>query len=243
MFAYFIGSVVILCIGIKYIILNRLEKLQADYNSLTIHDAKDGVWTQWGSWDSCSATCGGGIKSRTRTCSDPTPSPLGKFCDGEGIQYGPCSQNACPCADLTSNIETVLQRRKTDVAFTAYLSKEASQLSDAQIIPFDEVILNEGQGFNTNTHMFTCPVTGTYTFQTALLSPGSAIAITEIVKEGNRLVQAHAEPGATHAQGFNSVVTKCNEGENVWVRICVHGNAVYSDRFTTFSGFLLWEGK
>ncbi|XP_053374972.1 cerebellin-3-like [Mercenaria mercenaria] len=243
MFAYFIGSVVILCLGIQYIILNRLEKLQADYNSLAIHDAKDGAWTQWGPWDPCSATCNGGIKFRTRTCSDPTPSPLGKFCDGEGIQYGPCSQNTCPYAESTSKIECLLQSQRTYIAFTAYLSTHATHLSNAQIIPFDKVELNEGQGFNTNTHIFTCPVTGIYTFQTATTSTLNGALHAEIVKEGNQLVQAHAEPGGNYNQGFNSIITKCDKGEKVWVRIDRYGNAVNSDKFTTFSGFLLWESK
>ncbi|XP_045202210.2 caprin-2-like [Mercenaria mercenaria] len=130
------------------------------------------------------------------------------------------------------------------VAFTAYMSKHASGLGHQDTIPFDSLILNEGQGFNTNSHTFTCPVSGVYTFQTALLSQLRTIAITEIVKEGVSLVQAHAEPGSTdgYDQGFNSVVTTCNKGENVWVRNYKHfGTAVYSARYTTFTGFLLWE--
>jgi hypothetical protein len=113
-----------------------------------------------------------------------------------------------------------------------------------RVIPFNNVILNEGQGFNVNTHIFTCPVSGTYNFQTSLLSTGGSAVVTEIVKEGNRLVQAHAQPFRnTHAQGFNSVFTKCDKGENVWVRLDRYGDKVHSESFTTFSGFLLWEYK
>lgn len=131
------------------------------------------------------------------------------------------------------------------VAFTAYLSGHASNLGHQHTIPFDSVILNEGQAFNPNTHEFTCPVTGVYTFQTALMSQANTISITEIVKEGVQLVHAHAEAraaGTYFDQGFNSVVTKCNKGESVWVRNFKHfGTDVYSERYTTFTGFLLWE--
>ncbi|XP_045202211.2 uncharacterized protein LOC123555685 [Mercenaria mercenaria] len=134
------------------------------------------------------------------------------------------------------------------VAFTAYISKNVSNLGHEFIIPFDSVILNAGKAFSTNTHQFTCPVTGVYTFQTALLSQSEGLSITEIVKEGNQLVQAHAESRTTgprtYDQGFNSVVSKCNKGERVWVRNFQHfGSGVYSERYTTFTGYLLWEAE
>lgn len=134
------------------------------------------------------------------------------------------------------------------MAFTAFLSAHASNLGHETIIPFDSVITNEGNAFNTVTHMFTCPITGMYAFQTALLSQINGFAITEIVKQGTRLVQAHTEggkPGTTasgYDQGFNSVVTLCQKGEQVWVRNFQHySDAIYGDRYTTFTGYILWE--
>ena len=29
----------------------------------------DAVWNSWSNWGSCDATCGDGVKSRTRTCT------------------------------------------------------------------------------------------------------------------------------------------------------------------------------
>ncbi|XP_060582447.1 hemicentin-1-like [Ruditapes philippinarum] len=56
----------------------------------------DGVWSNWGSWGSCSHSCGGGIKSRSRTCTNPRPSMLGRYCDGDSNQMTPCSRTLCP---------------------------------------------------------------------------------------------------------------------------------------------------
>ncbi|XP_053390870.1 coadhesin-like, partial [Mercenaria mercenaria] len=42
----------------------------------------NGGWTNWDSWSTCSLTCGGGIQSRSRTCTNPRPSVLGQNCIG-----------------------------------------------------------------------------------------------------------------------------------------------------------------
>ncbi|XP_030620782.1 complement component C7 [Chanos chanos] len=45
-----------------------------------------GGWTCWSAWSGCS----GGRKRRTRTCSRPTPSGGGKYCNGEPVETSPC---------------------------------------------------------------------------------------------------------------------------------------------------------
>eukprot|EP00937_MAST-01D_sp_MAST-1D-sp2_P006849 g6849.t1 len=41
-----------------------------------------GVWRDWGAWDLCSAHCGDGSRTRTRTCDDPEPRHGGNDCAG-----------------------------------------------------------------------------------------------------------------------------------------------------------------
>ncbi|XP_044516221.1 A disintegrin and metalloproteinase with thrombospondin motifs 7 [Gracilinanus agilis] len=59
-------------------------------------DAVDGGWAGWSSWSSCSRSCGVGVQSSERQCSNPTPKYGGKYCVGERKRYRLCSIQTCP---------------------------------------------------------------------------------------------------------------------------------------------------
>ena len=50
----------------------------------------DGRWSNWGSWSSCSRTCGTGVKRRGRGCDDPQPQNGGDDCSGSDEQINYC---------------------------------------------------------------------------------------------------------------------------------------------------------
>lgn len=56
----------------------------------------DGRWSDWDGWSTCSATCGGGIQNRSRTCTNPPPAYGGKDCLGANQELQSCNQNPCP---------------------------------------------------------------------------------------------------------------------------------------------------
>jgi hypothetical protein len=58
----------------------------------------DGGYSKWSDWTTCSKTCGGGVKGRERTCTNPKPDGKGKDCSkvGPGEQTANCAENACP---------------------------------------------------------------------------------------------------------------------------------------------------
>ncbi|XP_075792870.1 hemicentin-1 isoform X2 [Pelodiscus sinensis] len=56
----------------------------------------DGNWSEWGSWEECSRTCGQGNKTRTRTCSNPTAQHGGQPCDGNAVESIMCNIRLCP---------------------------------------------------------------------------------------------------------------------------------------------------
>ncbi|XP_059001185.1 hemicentin-1 isoform X2 [Mustela lutreola] len=56
----------------------------------------DGSWGDWHSWGQCSASCGGGEKTRKRLCNNPVPSKSGRPCPGDATQVSRCNMQACP---------------------------------------------------------------------------------------------------------------------------------------------------
>ncbi|KAL3315722.1 hypothetical protein Ciccas_005642 [Cichlidogyrus casuarinus] len=67
----------------------------------------NGEWSNWSSWSACSKSCGAGLKSRTRTCTEPSPSNGGRMCSGADRQVEKCIERQASageiCPDLIDN--------------------------------------------------------------------------------------------------------------------------------------------
>ncbi|KAL3870731.1 hypothetical protein ACJMK2_038775 [Sinanodonta woodiana] len=72
-----------------------LWKLYKQVKKRRVPKKVKGGWTAWGSWTSCTSTCGRGIQDRVRTCTNPAPSNGGNYCDGNGMEYKQCQINSC----------------------------------------------------------------------------------------------------------------------------------------------------
>uniref|UniRef100_A0A8D0EJV5 ADAM metallopeptidase with thrombospondin type 1 motif 7 n=1 Tax=Strix occidentalis caurina TaxID=311401 RepID=A0A8D0EJV5_STROC len=59
-------------------------------------NAIDGSWGSWSSWASCSRSCGAGVQSAERQCSNPTPKYGGRYCLGERKRFRICNVRPCP---------------------------------------------------------------------------------------------------------------------------------------------------
>ena len=55
--------------------------------------AVDGEWSDWAQWSECSASCGGGIQQRQRTCRHPQFGGAG--CHGDETQVRKCGSVPC----------------------------------------------------------------------------------------------------------------------------------------------------
>ena len=62
----------------------------------------NGNYTSWSAWKECSATCGGGIQERSRTCTNPKPRNGGQDCVvlGAAAETRSCNSQPCPSKSL-----------------------------------------------------------------------------------------------------------------------------------------------
>ena len=55
----------------------------------------NGGWSRWAN-GVCNVSCGGGTKTMTRQCTNPTPSCGGANCTGLQEYEKPCNTHCCP---------------------------------------------------------------------------------------------------------------------------------------------------
>ena len=75
-----------------------------------------GGWSGWQDWSDCSASCGGGDQSRSRTCDYPSPLYGGKDCTEDGSTNSEskrCNENDCQSKnDRTNYVDLFLNNIK-----------------------------------------------------------------------------------------------------------------------------------
>ena len=86
-------------------IKNAMQKLLNLYSNVFI--LVNGSWSSWQSWTECSKSCGGGMKERTRTCTNPPPeytvctASNDTTVTGDGMietEIMTCNNDTCPTA-------------------------------------------------------------------------------------------------------------------------------------------------
>ena len=58
--------------------------------------AVHGGWTSWSAWSWCTESCGGGTRTRSRNCTNPSPAYGGQTCAGLNLTTEVCNTQKCP---------------------------------------------------------------------------------------------------------------------------------------------------
>ena len=76
----------------------KKRKKTTKFTGHCIYFVDDGGYSAWGGWSQCSVTCGNGRQSRSRSCTNPAPSPGGKDCSqlGPDKENKTCNDGGCP---------------------------------------------------------------------------------------------------------------------------------------------------
>ncbi|XP_041369905.1 sushi, von Willebrand factor type A, EGF and pentraxin domain-containing protein 1-like [Gigantopelta aegis] len=62
-----------------------------------------GGWADWEDWSTCSVSCGQGVRTRKRSCTNPTPDNGGRECDSLDTEQEVCNETVCPvCKEISA---------------------------------------------------------------------------------------------------------------------------------------------
>ena len=142
-----------------------------------------------------------------------------------------------------SGRDIVQKRTATHVAFSTYLSHTLEHLSIGQVIKLDQVFINDGNGYNKITGIFTVPVTGVYLLTYSIENAHKTHHLEiELLVDNNHM-------GTLKAYGYGQVTSKTiiarlTAGQSVWLESAYYPDASISatgwNKFTTFSDVLLY---
>ncbi|XP_064864271.1 caprin-2-like isoform X2 [Oncorhynchus nerka] len=129
------------------------------------------------------------------------------------------------------------------VAFTAARTANYTPGTLDQPITFDQLHSNLGEMFNTNVGRFICPANGTYVFLFHILKLAVNVPLyVNLMRNDEVMVSAYANDGAPdHETASNHSILQLYQGDQVWLRL--HRGSIYGSswKYSTFSGFLLYQ--
>jgi len=74
---------------------SNANKKVREFCKIRCSQCANGAWGSWTSYGSCSVTCDAGTKTRTRSCSNPSPFGGGSSCSGSSSQSTSCNDGNC----------------------------------------------------------------------------------------------------------------------------------------------------
>ncbi|KAJ8302277.1 hypothetical protein KUTeg_021264 [Tegillarca granosa] len=128
----------------------------------------------------------------------------------------------------------------TGVAFTAL--KSSSSTKDG-VIRFENVLLNEGNGYNSATGEFTAPTDGVYVFSWTIITKETEAVCADLFVDGSRKgrLLADARGGNTSNamddSASNTIAIRLTRGQKASIKVNpIWDNYVDGNDWSSFSG-------
>ena len=129
---------------------------------------------------------------------------------------------------------------KKVVAFDVRLKNHIANLATNGRVVFGPVDLNEGNGYDPSTGIFTAPTKGIYVFDWTTKTQKGKYANTSLVVNGKFKSWNHCDDSAskTYLSCSKMTVVKLKQGEKVWIGVFGGPANIYT-KYTSFSGYKL----
>ena len=126
------------------------------------------------------------------------------------------------------------------VGFSAFHNESRSYIFEEPVV-FNNVISDVSNSYDPITSAFTCPISGVYSFTVSLIGQVNQRVRVWLNLESQRLCQVYITVSQGYNHGSNTIVTRCDAGERVWVESAdeVYASLIEKGEASVFSGALL----
>ncbi|XP_052683868.1 C1q-related factor-like [Crassostrea angulata] len=141
---------------------------------------------------------------------------------------------------LSSGTSTPLRR----VSFSVTVNlNQIIKLKNGQIVKYNKILTNDGNGYDVRTGVFTCPVAGSYMFVVDSMSQPGTWLYLKVNK--NTVGKMYWYVSVDHKdnpliQVSKTVIVKLKAGDHVKVENDGHSGKMYYDMYSGFTGVLLY---
>ena len=137
--------------------------------------------------------------------------------------------------------QSLTVQETAQVAFTAYLDHEVPQMSPGHTVRLNQVLLNDGNGYNQHTGVFTAPVTGVYLFNFHISSHYQYTWLKLMIDNVEQVDVIVFPQNTVEKMGGNTAVVRVTAGQSVWLEDVQSDGELRAWRLCTFSGVLLYQ--
>ncbi|CAL1539049.1 unnamed protein product [Lymnaea stagnalis] len=142
----------------------------------------------------------------------------------------------------SQQIQTLREKVEYTAAFSAAVRQEKNIVT-GDVIVFGDVMLNEGQGYNETTGLFTAPVPGLYAFHLVLeIGQGGAVGEIFLNVAGKDQAKMYTQDKDFGDQGSVSVIQRLKKGDVVKAVVFLASGVtprILAEKLCVFSGILI----
>ncbi|XP_071168723.1 complement C1q-like protein 2 isoform X2 [Mytilus edulis] len=137
--------------------------------------------------------------------------------------------------------EQIAEKGKKKNGFLVRLKGSLENQPKGSDVIYDDVITNDGVGYNPSTGIFTASDEGLYSFSWTTTTQGHKNFFTYLAVNGNMIARNHAQSDTLNSSASQTVVVhlKTHDKVNIKVHDDYVGLFILSEGWSTFSGFMI----